>query len=65
MSPDGSVVYVADALSNTVTAINTATNAVITTIPAGNDPVGLTISPDGTQLYVADMAGNTVSVISV
>jgi YVTN family beta-propeller protein/VCBS repeat-containing protein len=74
VSPDGSVLYVADSgltyfgssfPARTVSVINTATNAVIETIPVGDIPGGVAISPDGTHLYVTNAGDNTVSVISL
>ena len=47
MTPDGSKVYVADYVVNTVSVIDTATNAVTATIPIGNFVVafGVLIQP--------------------
>jgi YVTN family beta-propeller protein len=64
VSPNGSRVYVSNAGSNTVSVINTATNAVIATIAVGGYPVGVAVSPDSTRVYVASYGSNTVSVIN-
>ena len=67
ISPDGSRVYVAagnPALPSTISVINTATNAVISTIVAGATPQGLAISPDGLHLYEANRLDHTVSVVN-
>jgi YVTN family beta-propeller protein len=47
VTPDGSKVYVANTLSNTVSVIATATNTVIAAIPVGTNPVafGIFIQP--------------------
>jgi YVTN family beta-propeller protein len=61
VTPDGTKVYVANRGSGTVSAIATATNAVVATIPVGGNPYGIAVTPDGTNVYVT--TGNTVSVI--
>ncbi len=53
----------ANVLSYTVSVINTATNTVITTIPAGFNPFGVAITPNGARVYVTNYGSNTVSVI--
>jgi YVTN family beta-propeller protein len=51
-SRDGSRVYVSNVLSNTVSVVDTRTNAVVGTFNAGTRPGGLVVSPDGSRLYV-------------
>ena len=63
VTPDGSKVYVAN-LNNSVSVIDTATNAVSATIPVGNGPVGVAFTPDGSKAYVANQFDDTVSVIA-
>jgi YVTN family beta-propeller protein len=52
---------------NTVSVIDTASNAAVGTIPAGpfpfGFPIGVAVSPDGTKVYVTNELANTVSVI--
>jgi YVTN family beta-propeller protein len=60
---DGRKVYVANTISNTVSVIDTTTNAVIATIPVGISPQGVTVTPDGSKVYVTNSTG-TVSVIN-
>jgi len=60
--------YVPNEKSNTVSVINTTTDVVISTIPVGNNPVGVAVSSDGTKVYVTnfgndDIHGRTVSII--
>jgi uncharacterized repeat protein (TIGR01451 family) len=43
--------------------INTATNAVVTTIPVGSSPFGVAVTPDGAFVYVANFNSSNVSVI--
>lgn len=67
IDPSGSRVYTANL--NSVSVIDTATNALITNIPAsganGLDwPQGLAVNPAGTSLYVTNSIGSTVSVFS-
>ncbi len=63
MSPNG-FAYVSLPYNNTVSVINTATNAVSATIPMAASPYGVAINPAGTFAYVANYADNTVSVIN-
>lgn len=56
--------YVANLNDNNVTVVNTATNAVVTTIPVGTTPFGVAASPDGKTIYVANINSLSVSVIS-
>lgn len=63
-SADGSVAFVANGGSNTVTAINPSTKQVISTIDVGTDPVGAWPGPDN-RMYVDNEEGQTISVVSV
>ena len=58
----GDKLYVSNYSSNTVSVINTTTNAVIATIPVDNSPFFSTLV--GTRLYVSNYGGDTVSVIN-
>jgi len=65
VAPDGNHIYVANALDNTVSAID-ATNRqapIVTTIPVGNYPAAITVTPDGAGVYVANDIDGTVSFI--
>jgi len=64
VSGDESVAYVANNSSNTVSVINTATNAVLTTVAVGNNPAGVAVSPNGANVYVTNFNSGTVSVIN-
>ena len=55
--------YVTNRFSGTVSMINTATNMVVATFPAGGAPTYVAVSPDGNHLYVTNEGPNTVSVI--
>jgi len=63
LTPDLSRVYVANSGANTVSVINTSTNAVIKTITVGSNPTGVAVTPDGARVYVTNRGSNTVSVI--
>ena len=56
-------VFVANNLSGTVSAIDTATDAVVATIPVGTRPTEVAVTPDGTTAYVANFDSGTVSAI--
>ncbi len=52
--------YVANANSNNVSVIDTATNSVVATVPLGFSPAGVAVTPDGKHVYVTDSAGVAV-----
>ena len=56
--------YVTNAGSDTLSVIDTATNTVTGSIPAGSTPVGLAITPNGDFIYVGNDITTSVSVIS-
>ncbi|HVK08619.1 MAG TPA: alkaline phosphatase family protein [Gemmataceae bacterium] len=70
-SPSGKRLFVANANSDTVSVIDTTTDAVIETIdckPDGKLPFGsgsnaVLLSPDGRLLYVANGTGNCLAVV--
>ena len=64
ISPDGTRAYVTNYSSNSVSVINTATNAVDgTAISVPSTPIGVALSNDGGLLYVAN-GNDKVSVIN-
>lgn len=63
-SSDGSVAFAANGGSNTVSAINPDTKAIIATIPVGVNPVGAWVGTDG-RMYVDNEDGQSVSIIDV
>jgi len=78
LDPAQAFLYVADDQSDTVEVIDTATNAIVETIPVvapllpaslqqykGANPNSVALSPDGTQLFVTDGNLNCVSVIAL
>jgi YVTN family beta-propeller protein len=63
LAPDGVLLFVANTTSNSVSVINTATRAVVKTIPVGVDPVSVAFRPDGNEVWVANHVSDSVSVI--
>jgi YVTN family beta-propeller protein len=55
--------YVGNFKDSTVTAIDTASGAVVATIPVAAGPHGMGLSPDGRTLYVSGDGSSEVSVI--
>jgi YVTN family beta-propeller protein len=63
VDPEGTYIYVTNAGSNTVSVIDTATNAVKGTVNVGSAPSGVAVNPMGTKVYVANYNSSSVSVI--
>ena len=65
VTPDGSRLYVSTYGTHAVKVIDTASMAVVTTVPmaAGSLPLGVDATPDGQYVFVAGLLGNTVTVI--
>ncbi len=57
--------YVANQGDDTVSVIDSATNAIVATIVVGDSPLHAVVSPDGTRLYVAMGFDDYVSAISL
>ena len=49
--------------SNNVSVIDTETNAVIVTIPVGNDPSQVAVGPNGRLVYVSNNGNANVAII--
>lgn len=63
ITPDGTRLYVGNAVDNTVSVIDTGSNTVIETIAIATAGVaGLAVSPDGKYVYVGEWSG-TVWII--
>ncbi len=65
VTPDGRKIYVANNLGNSVSVIDTGTNAVTTTTVVGLAPLGVAISPDSSYAYVANSSDKSISIINV
>jgi len=59
----GPKAYVGNFKDSTVSVIDTATAAVVATVPVAAGPHGMTITPDGRWLYVSSDGASIVSVI--
>ncbi|WP_439698405.1 gliding motility-associated C-terminal domain-containing protein [Mucilaginibacter sp. AW1-7] len=55
--------YISSSQTANISVLNTATNKVVTTIPVGKEPWGVSVSPDDSKVYVSNLASNSVSVI--
>jgi len=64
VSPDGATLYVSNTSDDTVTAIATATNTIVATIPVGDAPIGIAVAATGGYVYVANVESDTTSVIN-
>jgi YVTN family beta-propeller protein len=65
MSADASLVYVSDALANSVTPIEMAARRLLSPISAGRHPGPCALDPSGDLLLVANEDSNDVAVIRV
>jgi YVTN family beta-propeller protein/VCBS repeat-containing protein len=66
ISPDGSLAYAGNA-NDTVSVINTKTNAVVSTVTIdtpGYNWHNVAVSPDGRQIYVSDLADGQVRTLT-
>jgi YVTN family beta-propeller protein len=63
ITPDGKTVYAVNNESESVSAIDTGTNRVVSTIRVGDRPTAIAITPDGKTAYVVNFESATVSVI--
>jgi YVTN family beta-propeller protein len=61
-TPDGAFAYVSNASAGNCLVVDTATHAIIATIPTGAGPFDSAITPDGSTVYQANQSGS-VSVI--
>lgn len=71
----GSILAVANSISNTLTLINISVDSygndtpnfgkIIATVPVGSEPSSVAILQDGTRAYVANRGDGTVSVVSL
>ncbi|MCW2654318.1 MAG: hypothetical protein JWR32_5294 [Mycobacterium sp.] len=64
VSPDGTRLYVANTDDDTVSVVDTASDAAIDTIAVGHTPLEVAVSPDSTRVYVINQSDSAVSVIA-
>ncbi len=55
--------YIANKAGNTVSVVDTASNAVTATIPVGQSPYGVAVNSIGGRAYVSNQNSKTISVI--
>jgi YVTN family beta-propeller protein len=63
LAADGSLAYVANAGSNSISVLDLKTRREIAQFGAGEEPVSARISPDGKTLVAANQKGNSVSIL--
>jgi YVTN family beta-propeller protein len=63
LSPDGHRLYVVCQASDELRVVDVDSGKVVTVVPLGRAPRGITLSPDGMQIYVTNSTDDTVSVI--
>jgi len=63
VNPAGTVAYVANQRTGTVSVIDTATNTVTGTIPVGSNPYGVAVNPSATMVYAVNNTGGSLSEI--
>jgi YVTN family beta-propeller protein len=64
ISPDGAWLYVANSDSDTLSAIDTATQAIVQTIGVGKRPIAVAVSSDGRFVFVSNSVDGTLSKIA-
>ena len=64
-SRDGRFVFATNFLANTVSVIDTRTNAIVATVPVGKQPNDVTVNLANTKAFVTNQGDTTVSVISI
>lgn len=60
---DGTRVYVADDMTNSVCVLNTTTNTFTKSIPVGTKPVFIASDPDSTRVFTANSGSGDISLI--
>lgn len=65
LSPDGSTLYVANTINDSVALIDTASMQVLREIAVGLDPVALALRPDGKELWASNHISDSISVIDL
>ena len=65
VTPDGTMLLVANNLANTVAAISLDTLTVVATIPVGGYPYTVAMAPDGKQAVVSNWGDGTLGVIDM
>lgn len=65
LTPDGAILLVANRISGTVVAIDTAKNTVLGYAPVGREPHLATVRPGGREAWVAVRGENHITVLEI
>lgn len=63
LAADGHHLYVVCQGSDELRIVDTDIGKVVTSIPLGRSPRGITLSPDNSQIYITNSSDDTVSVV--
>ncbi len=63
LAADGHYLYVVCQGSDELRIVDTDTGQVVTSVPVGRSPRGITLSPDNSQIYITNSNDDTVSVV--
>jgi len=63
LSPDGKILYLANAGSDDVSVIDLSSNRGLAHLTVGANPRGIAITPDGSRIFVNNVLDGTLSVI--
>ena len=62
-APDGSRLYVAGNLTDSLLIVDPGARKVVGTVPVGHLPDGVAVTPDGSRAVVANWGARTVSIV--
>src|SRR6478735_9344330 len=65
VTPDGKKVYVSSSDTGTVKVIESANDAIVSTIAVGAKPAGIAVTPDGSRVVVSVSGANEAVIIDV
>jgi YVTN family beta-propeller protein len=65
LSRNGRLAWVVNPGADSVSVISTATNAVVRTIPVGDEPQSVALDPSDRYAFVANAAGSNVTVVRI
>ncbi len=63
VAPDGSRLYVAGNMTDSLLIVDPGARKVVGTVPVGHLPFGVAVSRDGSRAFVANWGAHTVSVV--
>ena len=65
ITPDGRFAYVTVITADLVAVIDATSNALVTTVPVGDQPTAIAITPDGETAYAWNQFSHNVSIITL